>query len=388
MESQKFQLAENASAIDSLDRAARHISQLESENKLLHQLNVDLEAADRDKAHFQRRATILENEVTNLKTENLQLQRNLHRKNSTIHESIRYSSPAPPEIPQFRNDQDYNNNRGKDFDIIEANQGRTNSHQSLNSFTDSNSHPKQQRLAASSWSPSSSQSLSVPQRNTNANSHFVKDSIGDAGTNLYKENSSSSSSRSLANFIGNRESNLSSGERREIYNSNDTLEQTKARSLSTPRNGNDVNNKESRSLSNPRGHSPSTSTSFSIDPLLVERKKFNSSTKIKGGTSSGGGVSCFYNEDMSDTSNNSAARAPFGTDQSKAIDMTSFDDADNRLTALMTEKSVLYEESARLQQKGGKVLRERTRLQQVDARLIEVGKEIAYERKILTGKPA
>jgi hypothetical protein len=361
---------------------------LESENKSLRQLNVDLEAADRDKAHIQRRATILENEVTNLKTENLQLQRDLHGKNSTSNESIRYSSPAPPQPPQFRNDQDYYNNRGKDSDIIEVNQGRTNSHQSLNSFTDSSNHPKQQRLAAPSWPSSSSQSLSVPQRNINANSHFVKDSIGDVGPNLYKDSSSSSSSRSLANFIGSRESTLSSGERSETYGSNSTLELTKARSLSTLRNGNDVNNKDSRSSSNPRGHSPSTSTSFSIDPFLVERNKFNGSSKIKGGTSSGGGVSCLYNEDMSDTSNNSAARAPFGTDQSKAIDMTSFDDADNRLTALMTEKSVLYEESARLQQKGGKVLKERTRLQQVDARLIEVGKEIAYERKILTGKPA
>jgi hypothetical protein len=360
---------------------------LESENKLLRQLNVDLEAADRDKAYIQRRATILENEVTNLKTENLQLQRKLHSKNSTSNESIRYSSPAPPQIPQFRNDQDFYNNRGKDSDIIEVNQGRTNSHQSLNSFTDSSNHLKQQRLAVPSWSPSSSQSLSVPQRNINASSHFVKDSIGDVGPNLYKDNSSSSSSRSLANFISSRESTLPSGERNETYGSNSNLELTKARASSTPRNGNDVNNKDSRSLSNPRGHSPSTSNSFSIDPL-VERNKFNSSSKIKGGTSSGGGVSCLYNEDMSDSSNNSAARAPFGTDQSKAIDMTSFDDADNRLTALMTEKSVLYEESARLQQKGGKVLKERTRLQQVDARLIEVGKEIAYERKILTGKPA
>jgi hypothetical protein len=252
----------------------------------------------------------------------------------------------------------------------------------LNSFTDSSNHQKQQRLAVPSWSPTS-QSSSIQQRNMIANSNFVKDSTSDSGNNLYKNNGSSSSSRSLANFIGNNEYISSSGESND---SNVASEQTTPRGLNTLRNGNDVNNKDSHSINNLRGHS--TSTSFSIDPSLVERNKFNSSSKIKGGTSSGGGVSCLYNEDMNDTPNNSVYRAPFGTDQSKAIDMSSFDDADNRLTALMTEKSVLYEESARLQQKGGKVLKERTRLQQVDARLIEVGKEIAYERKILTGKPA
>jgi hypothetical protein len=321
-----------------------------------------------------------------LKAENLQLQRNLHKKNSTSNESVRssgqYSPPAPPQLPQFRNNQDFYSNRVEDSNITEDNQRRETSHQSLNSFTDSSNHQKQQRLAVPSWSPTS-QSASIQQRNINANSNFVKDSIINSGNNPYKDNSSSSTSRSLANFIGNKEYTLSSGD---SNGSNIASEQTQPRGLNTSRNGNDMNNKDSHSMNNIRGHSPSPTSS--TDPSLVERNRFNSSSKIKGGTSSGGGVSCLYNEDMNDTPNNSVYRAPFGTDQSKAIDMSSFDDADNRLTVLMTEKSVLYEESARLQQKGGKVLKERTRLQQVDARLIEVGKEIAYERKILTGKPA
>ena len=96
----------------------------------------------------------------------------------------------------------------------------------------------------------------------------------------------------------------------------------------------------------------------------------------------GGGVSSFY-----DDSNDPVVRAPFGTALSASENMVSFADTEKKLTSLMTEKSVLYEESARLQQRGGKILKDRARLQHVDARLVEIGKEIAVERKKLSGKP-
>jgi hypothetical protein len=67
--------------------------------------------------------------------------------------------------------------------------------------------------------------------------------------------------------------------------------------------------------------------------------------------------------------------------------LVSFEETEKKLTVLMTEKSQLNAESSRLLQRGGKVLRERTRLLYVDARLDELGKEIAVERKKLSGKP-
>lgn len=375
---------------------------MESENKLLRQLHIDLDAADRDKAQLQRRATTLENEVNHLKVENLQLQRNLHRKDSASNEPDKSFGqyPFPAQVSntslqlQSKKDQDYHSSRSRDPEITNLNQGHGVSYESSDSCTDSSTHQKQQGpTAISSWSSATAQSSSVPQRNVNTDSNFSKDGISDVGANLYKDrvpssiyNGSSSSMKTLANFIGNRERLLSSGERRRFNDNDNCLQPTKARGLDTISNGYEVSSKESHSINSSRGPSPTPATVSSTAPSLVRRNSFNSS-RIKSNNSSGGGVSCFYNEDMSETSTTGAARAPFGTDQSKNIDMTSFDDADNRLTALMTEKSVLYEESARLQQKGGKVLKERTRLQQVDVRLIEVGKEIAYQRKILTGKP-
>ena len=99
---------------------------------------------------------------------------------------------------------------------------------------------------------------------------------------------------------------------------------------------------------------------------------------------SGGGVSSFY-DDLEPSAG--APIAPFGTSQSVLSSMAVYEETDRHLTALMTEKASLNEESSRLQQRGGKVLRERTRLQHIDARIEEIGKEIAYERKKLSGKP-
>lgn len=80
--------------------------------------------------------------------------------------------------------------------------------------------------------------------------------------------------------------------------------------------------------------------------------------------------------------------APFATESSAAALVAAFDAVEKQLTALITEKNLLREESAKLHQKGGKTLKDRTRLVQVEMRLGELDKDIAATRKQLTTKPS
>jgi hypothetical protein len=79
--------------------------------------------------------------------------------------------------------------------------------------------------------------------------------------------------------------------------------------------------------------------------------------------------------------------SPFATEKTAAQVEREFHDADKVLTQLMTEKSSLANESERLLIRGLKTLKDRTRLQQVDLRLDELGKEISTMRKVLSAKP-
>ena len=59
---------------------------------------------------------------------------------------------------------------------------------------------------------------------------------------------------------------------------------------------------------------------------------------------------------------------PFATESSLEQQIATFDAIERKLTGLMTEKTTLEEELSRLHQRGGKTLKERTRLVQVTYR--------------------
>ena len=79
---------------------------------------------------------------------------------------------------------------------------------------------------------------------------------------------------------------------------------------------------------------------------------------------------------------------PFATEQSAAEISKVYAEIDKKLTYLMTERTALHEECEKLHQRGGKTLRERTRLTEVELRLGELNKEISLTRKSLTSKPS
>ena len=79
---------------------------------------------------------------------------------------------------------------------------------------------------------------------------------------------------------------------------------------------------------------------------------------------------------------------PFATEQSAAEISKVYADIDKKLTSLMTERTALHEECEKLHQRGGKTLKERTRLTEVELRLAELNKEISLARKSLTSKPS
>ena len=79
---------------------------------------------------------------------------------------------------------------------------------------------------------------------------------------------------------------------------------------------------------------------------------------------------------------------PFATEQSAAEISKVYAEIDKKLTYLMTERTALHDECEKLHQRGGKTLRERTRLTEVELRLGELNKEISSTRKSLTSKPS
>ena len=79
--------------------------------------------------------------------------------------------------------------------------------------------------------------------------------------------------------------------------------------------------------------------------------------------------------------------APWATESSSVELAKVYDETERVLTTYITEKTNLKDESDRLHQRGGRTLKERTRLVQVEYRLDELEKEISNTRKKLLARP-
>ncbi len=79
--------------------------------------------------------------------------------------------------------------------------------------------------------------------------------------------------------------------------------------------------------------------------------------------------------------------SPYATEQSMQ-QLKTFDDLESQLTEYISEKTSLEDELGRLHQRGGKTLKEKNRVKQVEARLITVRQDIASMRKKLAMKPS
>ena len=115
--------------------------------------------------------------------------------------------------------------------------------------------------------------------------------------------------------------------------------------------------------------------------VLKDRTSSDNRSKSPGRKSLGDVVAGLPLKQVSNTT-------PFGTDNTSATISKTFDELEKKLTTLMSEKTSLQDETEKLHQRGGKTLKERTRLTQAEARLKEVGKEISDTRKALLGKPS
>ena len=82
-----------------------------------------------------------------------------------------------------------------------------------------------------------------------------------------------------------------------------------------------------------------------------------------------------------------ASASPWATSASSSELSARFDAIDKNLTVLITERTNLVDESSRLHQRGGKTLRERSRLAAVELRLSELEREISTDRKQLAARP-
>ena len=79
--------------------------------------------------------------------------------------------------------------------------------------------------------------------------------------------------------------------------------------------------------------------------------------------------------------------SPWATEMSSSDLATAFDALERSLTSLIPEQTGLRAESEKLHGRGGKTLRDRTRLVQVEMRLGEVEKGISSSRKQLLTRP-
>ena len=404
---------------EALQSAQRQISQLDSENILLRQLRVDYEATSRECTQQRRQVATLEAEVISLKAANVQLRHSsssssggggeTHSMPSSFSHRL---SPTSAQPQQARGGRDRDFNSRSEFESFPPPPAFSRDPAAVNQqyppavYLKKVPQSPQSLLAyasSSSFRASAESGLHViTDYNSNTYSNGDNDTqrSSDSQRNWeheYKRDrtsspvSTGSNVRSLADVVARRSTvgyaetssrgNDDSRRSRTDFSSSNSIESNK-------RDGRDWSdrNRIGRDGRDAREGNATSSVPVNITvPTAASNpsdRRHSSDSRSNRGNSSGGGMSSFYDDSTEPT-----ARAPFGTEQSAAHNLVSFEDTDRRLTALMTEKSVLYEESARLQQRGGKVLKDRARLQHVDARLEELGREIAVERKKLSAKP-
>lgn len=395
----------NRKTHESLLSAERQLSQLDAENILLRQLRVDLDASNRECVQLKRQVASFESEIGSLRADNTQLRQNFNGNsnaftqatfngngNGHVGDSDLYPSSShrlstqaplngkdrsreqyahldvsgdrdqrpigyPPPAPQSRDSVSFS----QDQQTSSSRGGRA----PLSSFASTNySHLRSSRDEGDFDRPRTSIPGDVP----------VQSSFEQDGRR-------SSAVQSLADIMGGRRSTVH-GDPSQRSSLADILSPP---IKSFPSSG---SSEGDRYRSDGNG---STNDTYFLSPMsaptnaapAVPRRQ-NTLDIPSRRNSSGGGMSTFYDDNWHTSA---ACRAPFGTSQSAASSMVSFEESERKLTALMTEKALLNDESSRLLQRGGKLLKERTRLQYVDARLDELGKEIAVERKKLSGKP-
>lgn len=413
--------------LESLFAAQTHISQLGAENVLLRQLRVDLDSSSKDCTLLRRQVSTLEAELTKYRSNGTQIQPNMignggqiwdaHTNPQSLRQSFqplldntgRRADPTVPTVrPEATDEQDRDRDRGQRLSrhltpsVILRDNGtyqqeqqsvvkRSNGNNSISSSSSSSGAPLSSFISPSahlqhrasnmrgegdfdtlSYSPSSGE---VPVNDLDLDNRKVLP--------LYPVQQS----LSLADIVGIRRGSTTSLDPSLIpmpmpsqsqRSSLGALISPAARSSSSSSgNREDEQHRIESAVSNVH-----YSNTMTIPSLQVSRRcTVHESGSYRG---SGGGVSSFY-DDLEPSAG--PPIAPFGTSQSVLSSMAVYDETDRHLTALMTEKASLNEESSRLLQRGGKVLRERTRIQHIDARLGEIGKEIAHERKKLSGKP-
>ena len=388
-------------AQDSLKAAERQLSQLDAENILLRQLRVELDASSRDCQQLRRQVTSLDAEANYLRIENAQLQLgvtgsstlqaaavNLNGVHSVDSNNHSAASRQPVHVPLTNKDRDrevYSRSElppERDFRPLGYPPTIPFSRDTVNHHTEQQQQQQQQQLSNNRGgkphmsaynSPANAQFRSSWDKQYDEKYDSPKDVVivGDYSAHSIREREHEgrrgSAVQSLADLMG--------GRRGSVDVAASTIKSfPSSGSYERERYGNEGNAADNYS------HIIVTPPM----PVASARRHSIPDTAIRRGSSSGGGVSSFYDDNELSAA---AGRAPFGTEQSVASTMISFEETDRRLTALMAEKASLYEESAKLLQRGGKILKERTRAQYVDARLEEIGKEISIERKKLSGKP-
>ena len=406
--------------LESLFAAQTHISQLDAENVLLRQLRVDLDSSSKDCTLLRRQVVTLEAELTKYRSNGTQIQPNMIGNAGQIWEAHTNNNPqslrqsfqplldntgrrADPTVRlEAPDEQDRDWDRGQRLSrhltpsmvlrdsgsyqqeqqsVVKRSNGSTSSSSSgapLSSFISPSAH--MQRRASNMRGEGDFDTLSYPPSSGEASLNDL-DLDNRKVLPLYPVQQS----LSLADIVGIRGGSATSLDPSLIpipsqRSSLGALISPPARSSSSSSyagNRDEEHYRVDGAVSNV--HHSNTTT---IPSLQVSRRcNVHESGSYRG---SGGGVSSFY-DDLEPSAG--PPIAPFGTSQSVLSSMAVYDETDRHLTALMTEKASLNEESSRLLQRGGKVLRERTRIQHIDARLEEIGKEIAHERKKLSGKP-
>lgn len=413
--------------LESLFAAQTHISQLDAENVLLRQLRVDLDSSSKDCTLLRRQVVTLEAELTKYRSNGTQIQPNMIGNAGQMWEA--HNNNNPQSLRQsFQPLLDNTGRRADPTVRLEApdEQDRDRGQRLSRHLTpsmvlrDNGSYQQEQQSVVKRSNGSNSNSSSNSSSSSGSSSgaplsSFISPSAhlqrrasnirgeGDFDTLSYPPSSAGApvkdldldnrnvllplypvqQSLSLADIVGIRRCSATSLDPSLIPNQSQrsslgALISPPARSSSSSTGNRDEEQyRIEGAVSNTH-----LSNTMTIPSLQVSRRcNVHESGSYRG---SGGGVSSFY-DDLEPSAG--PPIAPFGTSQSVLSSMAVYDETDRHLTALMTEKASLNEESSRLLQRGGKVLRERTRIQHIDARLEEICKEIAHERKKLSGKP-